>query len=94
MSVRVPLHGKSSGYAVIDPKATNGATFGTNIYAADGSLFDLDAYVSKAFAVQTAAPGFSIGPLTNAVDDTAAATAGVAIGALYRNGSIVQIRVT
>jgi hypothetical protein len=31
--------------------------------------------------------------LTNAVDDAAAATAGVAVGKLYRNGSIVMIRV-
>jgi hypothetical protein len=32
--------------------------------------------------------------LTNAVDDAAAATAGVAVGRLYRNGSVVMIRVT
>jgi hypothetical protein len=32
--------------------------------------------------------------LTNAVDDTAAAAAGVAVGRLYRNGSVVMIRVT
>lgn len=32
--------------------------------------------------------------LTNAVDDAAAATAGVAVGKLYRNGSVVMIRVT
>lgn len=32
--------------------------------------------------------------LTNAVDDAAAATAGVAVGHLYRNGSVVMIRVT
>ncbi len=31
--------------------------------------------------------------LTDAVDDAAAATAGVAVGKLYRNGSIVMIRV-
>lgn len=35
---------------------------------------------------------FSI--LTNAVNDAAAATAGVEIGKLYRNGSIVMVRVT
>jgi hypothetical protein len=32
--------------------------------------------------------------LTNAANDAAAAIAGVAIGQLYRNGSVVQIRVT
>lgn len=31
--------------------------------------------------------------LTNAVDDAAAATAGVAVGQVYRNGSVLQIRV-
>jgi hypothetical protein len=31
--------------------------------------------------------------LVNAVNDTAAATAGVAVGKLYRNGSIVMVRV-
>jgi hypothetical protein len=31
--------------------------------------------------------------LANAVDDAAAATAGVAVGKLYRNGSVVMIRV-
>lgn len=31
--------------------------------------------------------------LTNAVDDSAAATAGVAVGQVYRNGSVLQIRV-
>jgi hypothetical protein len=34
------------------------------------------------------------GSLTNAVDDTAAATAGVNVGELYRNGSVVMVRVT
>jgi len=32
--------------------------------------------------------------LTNAANDAAAAAAGVAIGQFYRNGSVVQIRVT
>lgn len=34
------------------------------------------------------------GALINAVDDAAAATAGVAVNGLYRNGSVVMIRVT
>lgn len=34
-----------------------------------------------------------LGLLTNAADDTAAATAGVAVGSLYRNGSVLMIRV-
>jgi hypothetical protein len=32
--------------------------------------------------------------LTNAANDAAAATAGVAVGSLYRNGSVVMVRVT
>ena len=35
-----------------------------------------------------------IGPLINAANDGAAATAGVPINGLYRNGSAVMIRVT
>ena len=31
---------------------------------------------------------------TDAVDDTAAATAGVAVGGVYRNGSVLMVRVT
>ena len=34
------------------------------------------------------------GGLTDASDDTAAASAGVAVGQLYRNGSVVMIRVS
>ncbi len=36
----------------------------------------------------------AFGSLTNAANDAAAASAGVAIGELYRNGSVVMIRVT
>jgi hypothetical protein len=32
--------------------------------------------------------------LTNAVDDVAAAGAGVAVGGLYRNGSVLMVRIT
>lgn len=32
--------------------------------------------------------------LTDAADDTAAASAGIAVGGLYRNGSVVMIRVS
>lgn len=35
----------------------------------------------------------SLASLVNAVDDTAAATAGVPVGGLYRNGSVLMIRV-
>lgn len=39
------------------------------------------------------AGNIGVATLTNAVNDAAAAAAGVAIGQLYRNGSVVQIRV-
>lgn len=32
--------------------------------------------------------------LTNAVNDAAAASAGVAVGEMYRNGSVLMVRVT
>ena len=32
--------------------------------------------------------------LTNAADDSAAATAGVAVGQVYRNGSVLRVRVS
>lgn len=35
-----------------------------------------------------------LGPFTNAANDAAAAAAGVPINGFYRNGSVVQIRVT
>ena len=38
--------------------------------------------------------GLTVGGLTDAADDSAAATAGVAVNQLYRNGSIVMIRVS
>lgn len=36
----------------------------------------------------------TVANLANAVDDAAAATAGVAVGELYRDGSTLKIRVT
>jgi hypothetical protein len=39
-------------------------------------------------------PPATPGTLINAANDAAAAAAGVAVGQFYRNGSVVQIRVT
>jgi hypothetical protein len=51
----------------------------------------LDALV----AALVTAPSFqNVGPLVNAANDGAAATAGVKVNQIYRNGSVVQIRVT
>lgn len=75
MTVRVPQHGKPGSYVALNPKATEGATLGTDLRNADGSVLTL-------------------ATLVNAADDIAAATAGVRVGMLYRNGSVLQIRVT
>ena len=91
---RVPLHGRPNNFINVEPGATVGATIGKNVYGADGKVFDPAAYVAQAIesAASPTAPT-AIGPLKNAADDAAAAIAGVAIGALYRNGSAVMIRV-
>jgi hypothetical protein len=34
------------------------------------------------------------GPLPDAADDSAAATAGVPVNGFYRNGNVVQVRIT
>ena len=170
--VRLPLHGRPGNFASIEANATEGATIGTNLFNADGSLFDLDAFTVQVAERQSAGVGtlpqgesvvtwtaianippnvkgaalvtgdgfvrrsgatWSASPIINAdlsgadtaglaegsnlyftnaradaridawlatlaslpdaVDDAAAATAGVAVGALYRNGSVVMIRV-
>jgi hypothetical protein len=54
-------------------------------------------YMLTVNALLTALAGNLLGTpvqLTNAANDAAAQAAGVAIGQLYRNGSVVQIRVT
>ena len=46
--VRVPLHGKPANYAVVETEATAGAVVGTNLYNADGTLFDPATLASQA----------------------------------------------
>ncbi len=53
-----------------------------------------DEYYKWFAAVDKAIRTPTLGPLINAVDDVAAAAAGVPINGLYRNGSQVNIRVT
>lgn len=51
-------------------------------------------YMLKLDALVTAiATGMNVA-LTNAANDGAAAAAGVQVGQLYRNGSVIQVRVT
>ena len=54
-------------------------------------------YMAKLDAAVRALAGNLIGSpvqLTNAANDAQAAAAGVAVGQFYRNGSVVQVRVT
>jgi len=51
-------------------------------------------YLAKFDALVAALAGGNVSTLTNAANDAAAATAGVNIGQLYRNGSQVMVRVS
>lgn len=61
---------------------TAGLAEATNLYYTDGRA---DARIAAWLA--------TLASLPNAVDDTAAAGAGVAVGGLYRNGSALMIRI-
>lgn len=52
-----------------------------------------DARVTAGIQAFQDAPTLTVANLANAANDAAAATAGVAVGALYRNGSVLMIRV-
>jgi hypothetical protein len=60
----------------------------------DGRLFVSQAQYMQALdqAVRRVAAG-DVGTLVNAATDAAAAAAGVEINSLYRNGSVVMVRV-
>lgn len=52
-------------------------------------------YMNTADAILRALNNYQIGTgLTNAANDAAAAAAGVAVGTIYRNGSILMVRVS
>lgn len=76
-------------------------TTGGSIYLkrSTGAGLDIRSNGSTVIAVTNAATALTgtlklSSGLTNAVDDAAAAAAGVAVGQLYRNGSVVMIRVS
>lgn len=76
------IHGEDK---LIGSDGTTGADAGkTKNYQVD----TLTSYVSSNLSGNIKMTG-----LTNAADDSAAATAGVAVGQVYRNGSVLQIRV-
>ena len=55
---------------------------------------DYAQYITKEDALIAALAGGNVGILANAANDAAAAAAGVAIGQMYRNGSVLNVRVT
>lgn len=81
-----------------------------NSYAADQTVEALDKLIgsdgstgadagkTKNFTVSSLRDfildGPSLSNIVDAADDTAAATAGIAVGGVYRTGSILKIRVT
>lgn len=67
---------------------TEGAT---NLYYTDARA---DARVTAGIQAFKDDPALTVANLANAADDAAAATAGVAVGELYRDGSTLKIRVT
>ena len=75
----------------LDGADTDGLSEGaTNQYFTNARA---DARVSAGIQAFKDAPALTVANLANAVDDAAAATAGVAVGSLYRNGSALMIRV-
>jgi len=68
----------------------------TRLTALEGRADAVDGEITALQDRATALEAFqaSFATLTNYADDAAAATGGVAVGGLYRNGSIVQVRVT
>lgn len=54
----------------------------------------LDATDVQAALAALAGAGVALAASSSYIDDTAAAAGGVAIGGYYRNGSVVQVRVT
>lgn len=72
-------------------QAVNSVGYLTQVYAL--YLASVDTFL-RLVGGNNAAGAPQLGPLTNAANDAAAAAAGVPVNALYRNGSVVQIRVT
>lgn len=64
---------------------------GANLYYTQARA---DARVMVGIQAFKDAPSLTVANLANAADDAAAATAGVAVGELYRDGSTIKIRVT
>jgi len=57
MKARVPKHGNPTGYVVVETDATVGATIGTNLFNADGTLFDLGTFTVQVAERQSAGVG-------------------------------------
>lgn len=91
----IGLVGTPSGYNFIN--VTGCLSFGTsgaaaNNYFGSFSLTDVgNSWDKNAFKSPNVVP---IAQYTNAANDSVAASAGVPVGGMYRNGSVVQVRVT
>ncbi len=70
--------------------ARDGVSIGTNItnqHFITGSVLSTGSFTQNGYAILT-----QVSRSLNFADDAAAATGGVPLGGLYRNGNIIQIR--
>jgi hypothetical protein len=77
----------------VDQPGTPSLSFRQYFLTLDAVARGLQGFFGAATFAKLTAPT-APGTLINAPDDAHAKAAGVAIGQLYRNGSVVQIRVT
>ena len=79
-----------------DYTATNGTTITLSVAAGSNDTVDVFSLstISIYNAATTSLSNVASVSLSNYANDTAAAAGGVQVGQLYRNGSVVQVRVT
>jgi len=93
--VGLDLHNNISNQYAADVSTNNwGIRVISNSTNAGSSVLDVRTGDGVAFRVDNDRSIHLEGGLTDAADDAAAATAGVGVGQLYRNGSAVMIRVS
>lgn len=90
---RVPQWGKPQGFVTVDSDATVGATFGVDLRWPDGNIVKAEDFQQGVADPESQPPLGASLVLSEAADDAAAASAGVAVGSLYRSGSLVKIRI-
>lgn len=87
-TVNALVRAVTTAQSSISTLQTDLGTAETDITALDGRVTTAEADIS---ALETAT---NWGALSDYADDTAAASGGVAVGALYRTGSIIKVRVS